>query len=107
MQHGFSAVSCCLQLYDTSAEVKLNDVIEVVGVLSVDPSLAGFTSSTKYVRLILELTAIHRLRRYAVGFHYSAFSALTLLVECQEGHPARKNLTDKVLAWLSSGAKCK
>ena len=26
-----------------------------------------------------------------------AFSALTLLVGCQEGHPARKNLTDEVL----------
>jgi len=37
----------------------------------------------------------------------SAFSALTLLVGCQEGHPVRKNLTDEVLAWLSSGAKCK
>ena len=37
----------------------------------------------------------------------SAFSALTLLVGSQEGHPARKNLTDEVLAWLSSGAKCK
>ena len=36
-----------------------------------------------------------------------AFSALTLLVECQEGHPARKNLSDEVQAWLSSGAKCK
>ena len=36
-----------------------------------------------------------------------AFSALTLLVGCQEGHPARKNLSDEVLAWLSSGAKCK
>ena len=36
-----------------------------------------------------------------------AFSALTLLVGCQEGHPVRKNLTDEVLAWLSSGAKCK
>jgi len=24
-----------------------------------------------------------------------------------EGHPTRKNLTDEVLAWLSSGAKCK
>ena len=36
-----------------------------------------------------------------------AFSALTLLVGCQEGHPARKNLTDEVLAWLSFGAKCK
>jgi len=34
-------------------------------------------------------------------------SALTLLVGCQEGHPACKNLTDVVLAWLSSGAKRK
>ena len=38
---------------------------------------------------------------------HGAFSALTLLVVCQEGQPARKNLTDEVLAWLSSGAKCK
>ena len=36
-----------------------------------------------------------------------AFSALTLLDGCQEGHPARKNLTDEVLVWLSSGAKYK
>jgi len=34
-----------------------------------------------------------------------AFSALTLLVGCQEGHPAHKNLTDELPAWLSSGAK--
>jgi len=27
-----------------------------------------------------------------------AFSALTLLVGCQEEHPARKNLTDEVMA---------
>jgi len=44
-------------------------------------------------------------------FYYSvvccAFSALTLLVGCKEEHPARKNLSDEVLAWLSSGAKCK
>jgi len=30
-----------------------------------------------------------------------AFSALTLLVGRQEGHPARKKLSDGVLAWLS------
>ena len=36
-----------------------------------------------------------------------AFSALMLLVGCHEEHLARKNLTDEVLAWLSSGAKCK
>ena len=32
----------------------------------------------------------------------TAFSALTLLVGCQEGHPARKNLSDEVLAWFGS-----
>jgi len=31
----------------------------------------------------------------------SAFSALTLLVGCQEEHPAHKKLSDGVLAWLS------
>jgi len=30
-----------------------------------------------------------------------AFSALTLLVGLQEGHPACKNLSGGVLAWLS------
>jgi len=30
-----------------------------------------------------------------------AFSALTLLVERQEGHPACKKLTGGVLVWLS------
>jgi len=36
-----------------------------------------------------------------------AFSALTMLAGCQEGHPARKYLTDEVLVWLSSGVKGK
>jgi len=31
----------------------------------------------------------------------TAFSALTLLVGRQEGHPARKKLSGGVLAWLS------
>ena len=35
-------------------------------------------------------------------FNYTiAFSALTLLVGLQEGHPACKNLSGGVLAWLS------
>ena len=34
-------------------------------------------------------------------FHSSAFSALTLLVWWQEGHPACKKLSGGVLAWLS------
>ena len=36
---------------------------------------------------------------YSSGVY--AFSALTLLVGRQEGHPARKNLSDEVVAWLS------
>ena len=32
---------------------------------------------------------------------FSAFSALTLLVGRQEGHPACKKLSGEVLAWLS------
>ena len=42
-----------------------------------------------------------------VGLSALAFSALMLLFGYQEGHPAHKNLTDVVLAWLSSGAKSK
>jgi len=32
--------------------------------------------------------------------HSNAFSALTLLVGWQEGHPACKKLSGEVLAWL-------
>jgi len=35
----------------------------------------------------------------------SVFSALTLLVGWQEGHPACKKLTGGVLAWLSVWSK--
>ena len=44
---------------------------------------------------------------YVVVVSDLTFSALTLLGGCQEGHPAHKNLTDELLVWLSSGAKCK
>ena len=37
----------------------------------------------------------------AIYFDYSAFSALTLLVGRQEGHPACKKQSGGVLAWLS------
>ena len=39
---------------------------------------------------------------------FSAFSALTLLVGRQEGHPACKKLSGGVLAWgYLSGARCR
>jgi len=37
----------------------------------------------------------------SVCFCYIAFSALTLLVGRQEGHPACKKLSGEMLAWLS------
>jgi len=36
---------------------------------------------------------------------FSPFSALTVLVGCQEGHPACKKLSGGVLAWLSVWSK--
>jgi len=36
-----------------------------------------------------------------VFFNFSAFSALTLLIGQQEGHPACKKLRGWVLVWLS------
>ena len=36
---------------------------------------------------------------------FIAFSALTLLVGQQKGHPTHKNLNDEVLAWLSVWSK--
>ena len=38
---------------------------------------------------------------HLVYFTYYAFSALTLLVGWQEGHPACKKLSGEMLAWLS------
>jgi len=38
---------------------------------------------------------------FLISHYLSAFSALTLLVGRQEGLPARKNLSDEVLAWSS------
>jgi len=39
--------------------------------------------------------------RNVCNLRFIAFSALTLLVGHQEGHPACKQLSDGVLAWLS------
>jgi len=40
------------------------------------------------------------------GFDSCAFSVVTLLVGWQEGHPAYKELSGGVLAWLSVRARC-
>ena len=40
-------------------------------------------------------------RTYLLTYFLASFSALTLLVGRQEGHPACKKLSGEVLAWLS------
>jgi len=40
-----------------------------------------------------------------IGSYSFAFSALTLLVGQQEGHPACKKVSGVVLAWLSARSK--
>ena len=50
------------------------------------------------------LGPIKQIRIHAVEEH-NAFSALTLLVGRQEGHPAFKKLSSGVLAWLSVWSK--
>lgn len=37
----FNWCTMCLKLYDEDEGLKVNDVVEIIGVLSVDPSLAG------------------------------------------------------------------
>jgi len=51
-----------------------------------------FVSSSRTAQLRVVVDVLHNL---------SAFSALTLLVGRQEGHPACKTLIGGVLAWLS------
>ena len=59
--------------------------------------MVGFTEGKELKFLaILYHTVI-----FVMSFMTSAFSALTLLVGRQEGHPACKKLSGGVLAWLS------
>jgi len=52
------------------------------------------------IQLLLTIVCIYKL--YLLAYLLSnAFSALTLLVGQQEGHPACKKLSGGVLAWLS------
>jgi len=52
-------------------------------------------------RILLRLISILS----ASSLSFIAFSALTLLVGWQEGHPACKKLSSEVLAWLSVWSK--
>ena len=52
-------------------------------------------------RLVVQADAAVICRRCRAAFSAVAFSALTLLVGWQEGHPACKKQSGGVLAWLS------
>ena len=63
-----------------------------------------------YHKIFVVVTCIHRYdfvnwvnasNLYFMSHYTLSFSALTLLVEWQEGHPACKKLSGGVLAWLS------
>ena len=47
------------------------------------------------------LSVLQLIKCHLLVYYTSAFSALTLLVGRQEGHPACKKLSGGVLAWLS------
>ena len=96
-------VSCCQEITVSAVIITssqainfISAVVQVKLAISMVGTLTLWISSPLCGLFLTYLTLF-------VGF----VSALTLLDGCQEGHPARKNLTDEVLAWLSSGARCK
>jgi len=61
---------------------------------------AVYSKSIKVNHFRKPVATLHSLSSSLYWLQY-AFSALTLLVGWQEGHPACKKLSDGVLAWLS------
>ena len=91
----------------------LPDVDDVVDDFTTDSATTRFSVAVQ-IRpgQMQSLTCIFYIRLYAlykstdgVSLAVVAFSALTLLVGRQEGHPACKKLSGGVLAWLSVWSK--
>ena len=57
-------------------------------------------SRSSYHLHVNKWSLLSNIMHYALILYFSAFSALTLLVGRQEGHPACKKLSGGVLAWL-------
>jgi len=98
-------VSCCQEITVSAVIITssqainfISAVVQVKLAISMVGTLTLWISSPLCGLFLTYLTL-------CVGF--VAFSALTLLDGCLEGQLAGKNLTDEVLAWLSSGARCK
>ena len=39
---------CLLQIYEHDSDFKVNDMVEFVGILSIDPAMVEFPEDTKY-----------------------------------------------------------
>ena len=74
---------------------EINDILQSHGRYAAAKSCLN----SKLVSFIKK--TVHCLQPYINILHVCAFSALTLLVGRQEGHPACKKLSGGVLAWLS------
>jgi len=71
--------------------------------LSTPSELPGCSLCTYDLCTAFAVSALAELRLslQCIAFNVVAFSALTLLIGRQEGHPAYKKLSGRVLAWLS------
>ena len=67
----------------------------------------GFLLLVTRVGIHEEATTFRFTSLHLCGYCISAFSALTLLVGRQEGHPACKKLSGEELVWYLSGVRCR
>ena len=77
--------------------------VRVVSTSNLPSQSAYHSVSCQYVVRRHQFTICHVLP--CIFPSVCAFSALTLLVGRQEGHPACKKLSDEVLVWLSVWSK--
>jgi len=80
----------------TNAEIKYTELY-LIDLLS----LGLVCAKIIFTSFCLVLKKMHTKRKLVPFFCLCSFSALTLLVGRQEGHPACKKLSGTVLAWLS------
>ena len=80
--------------------------IYLLALIMAESGMYAMPDYTRHTAFILLLTFNMICFVYSMMNLYLAFSALTLLVGRQEGHPACKKLSGGMLAWLS-GMRCR
>ena len=90
-----------LILYKTVTVMRHVQCAVVWNSLPTDPFVLSLTAATfaKHLRTYLFSCEDYFVYIIIIMFHKLAFSALTLLVGRQEGHPACKKLSGEVLLW--------